>query len=67
MNEQTNKYKARPTEIPEGTYTPFLLAVSVLFMGWGLITHWILSVAGLVAFFIVLWRWIKEIIYERKE
>jgi hypothetical protein len=66
MEEQTNKAsKAQPEEIPEGTYIPFLLAVSLLFIGWGLISYWMISVAGTIGFFIALTGWIKEMLYER--
>jgi hypothetical protein len=57
--------KAQPEEIPKGTYLPFLLAVSVLFIGWGLISYWMISVAGIIGFFIALTGWIKEMLYER--
>jgi hypothetical protein len=66
MEEQNNNTsKAQPEEIPRGTYMPFLLAVSVLFMGWGLISYWMISVAGIIGFFIALTGWIKEMLYER--
>jgi hypothetical protein len=63
--EKTQMNKAQPEEIPQGTYMPFLLAVSVLFMGWGLISYWMISVAGVIGFFIALTGWIKEMLYER--
>lgn len=67
MEEQTRKTsKAQPEEIPKGTYMPFLLAVSLLFMGWGLLTNPIISVAGTTGFFIALAGWIKEMMYERR-
>lgn len=68
MEEQnTNKQKAQPEEISKGTYVPFLLAVSLLFLGWGMISNALLSLAGLIGFFYVLWKWIKEMMYERTE
>ena len=68
MEEPNSKMeKAHPTKIPRGTYMPFFLAVSLLFMVWGLISYWIISVAGVIGFFIALGGWIKEIIYERSE
>jgi protein-S-isoprenylcysteine O-methyltransferase Ste14 len=67
MEEQNEMTKARPEEIPEATYHPFLLAVSVLFIGWGLISFWVISVAGAIGFFIALAGWIKEMIYDRTE
>lgn len=67
MEEQNNKpSKAQPEEIPRSTYMPFMLAFSLLFMGWGLLTNWMISVAGTIGFFIALAGWIKEMIYERR-
>ena len=67
MEEEINKQsKAKPEEIPKGSYMPFLLAVSLLFMGWGLLTNPIISVAGTIGFFIALGGWIKEMLYERR-
>lgn len=57
--------KATPEHIPKPTYMPFILAVSLLFMGWGLIANPIISVAGLIGFFIALTGWIKDLIHER--
>ncbi len=65
MVENTKEYKAQPEEMPVETYQPFLLAVCVLFTGWGLISNYLLSLVGLVGFFIVLAKWIKEMMYER--
>jgi len=64
MNNDMNK--AQPEEIPKGTYMPFLLAVSLLFIGWGLISYWIMCVAGAIGFFIALAGWIKEMMYEQR-
>jgi len=67
MEGENNKTsKAQPEEIPKGTYIPFLLAVSVLFIGWGFLTNPIISIAGTIGFFIALAGWIKEMIYERR-
>ena len=67
MEEKNDKTsKARPEGIPRGTYIPFLAAVSVLFIGWGLLSNWIISVTGTIGFFIALAQWIKEMIYERE-
>jgi hypothetical protein len=58
--------KAKPEMIPRPTYWPFIMAVSLLFIGWGLIETWIISVAGAIGFFIALAGWIKELLYERR-
>lgn len=63
--ENTDEFKAQPEKIPRETYQPFLLAVCVLFIGWGLISNYLLSLVGLIGFFIVLAKWIKEMLYER--
>lgn len=67
MEDQDTETKAQPENIPRGTYMPLFLAVSLLFMGWGLISNWIISVTGAIGFFIALWGWIKEMMYERTE
>ena len=57
--------KAKPEILPKPTYMPFLLAVSLLFVGWGLLSTWIISVAGGVGVCISLYGWIKELLHER--
>ena len=65
--EKTVKVKATLQNIPAPTYWPFLLAVSLLFLGWGLLTYWMIAVAGVIGFFIALTGWIKDILHERGE
>ena len=65
--EQQNTSKPKPQEIPKETYAPLLLAVSVAFICWGLLSTWIISVTGVIGFFIALAEWIKEMLYERTE
>lgn len=65
MEDLEQEYvKAKPEQMPQPTYMPFLLAVSVLFLGWGLLSTWIFSVAGLIGMFIAIYGWIKELLYE---
>jgi hypothetical protein len=59
------KVKAKPEVLPKPTYWPFIMAATLLFIDWGLISTWILSVAGAIGFFIALGGWIKEMLYER--
>ena len=49
--------KAKPEILPRPTYTPFLLALSLVLMAWGLISTWIISVTGLVGLCISLHGW----------
>jgi hypothetical protein len=46
---------------PQPTYAPFMLALGVTMMFWGLATSPIMSAAGFVAFAWALWTWISEI------
>ena len=58
--------KARPEVMPRPTYWPLIMAAALLFIGWGLISTWLLSAAGTIGFFIALTGWIKDLIYERR-
>ncbi len=68
MIEEQNKSaaNAKPEKIPQPTYWPLMTAVSLLFLSWGLLTTWIICVAGAIGFFISLAGWIKDLIYERR-
>ena len=46
---------------PEPTYAPFMLAVGVTMLFWGLATSPVMSAAGFVVFACALWTWIAEI------
>ena len=59
--------KAKPELLPEPTYMPFLLALSLLFIGWGLLSTWIISVAGFLGFCVSLYGWIKALLHERTD
>ena len=56
--------KAKPEVLPKPTYWPFFLALGLMFMGWGLLTTWIISVAGFIVFVISLIGWINIIRHE---
>jgi len=58
--------KAKPEILPEPSYMPFLLAVSLLFVGWGLLSTWIISVGGLIGIGVSIYGWIKAMLYERR-
>lgn len=64
-NEAKQEYvKARPEVLPRPTYIPFLLAVSLLFLGWGLLTTWVISLAGVAGVCISIYGWIKDLLHE---
>jgi hypothetical protein len=58
------KVKAKPEHLPQPTYWPFFLALGVMFCGWGLLTTWLISVAGLIVFTISLIGWINILRHE---
>jgi hypothetical protein len=57
--------KAKPEILPSPTYAPFLFAVSLLFLGWGLIAFWLISAAGVIGISISVYLWIKDLLHER--
>jgi len=64
----TQEYvKAKPEILPKPTYMPFLFAISLLFVGWGLLSTWIIAVAGVIGMFISIYGWIKELLHERPD
>lgn len=67
MEKEFEFVKAKPEILPKPTYMPFVLAISVLFLAWGLLSTWIISVAGAVGIFISIYGWIKAMLYERRE
>jgi hypothetical protein len=62
--DQLEKVKAKPEELPHPTYWPFFLALGLMFLGWGLLTTWLISVAGLIVFVISLIGWINILRHE---
>lgn len=64
--EQEKFVKAKPEILPQPTYTPFLLALSFLFIGWGLLTSWVIAVGGGGGLCFAIYGWIKQMLYERE-
>jgi hypothetical protein len=58
------KVKAKPEHLPQPTYWPFFLALGLMFCGWGLLTTWLISVAGLIVFIVSLIGWINILRHE---
>ncbi|HEY6954166.1 MAG TPA: hypothetical protein VI385_02930 [Flavisolibacter sp.] len=64
----TQEYvKARPEVLPKPTYMPFLFAFSLMLLGWGLLSSWMISVAGVVGMGISIHGWIKDLLNEPGE
>lgn len=56
--------KARPEILPNPTYWPFFLAMGLAFMFWGLLTTWVILIAGFIIFSIALIGWINQMRHE---
>lgn len=57
---------AKPQELPKPTYFPFLLAFFVMLLAWGLISLWVISIAGIIGICISLAGWINDMLYEQR-
>jgi hypothetical protein len=62
--QKDEKELAKPDRLPEPTYWPFFTAIGLVFGGWGLLTTWLISVAGLIIFTISLVGWINILRHE---
>ncbi len=61
---EKEKIKAKPEHLPKPTYWPFFMALGLMFAGWGLLTIWLISAAGLLVFVISLIGWINILRHE---
>ena len=61
---ETEKIKAKPEFLPKPTFWPFFMALGLMFAGWGLLTIWLFSAAGLLVFVISLIGWINILRHE---
>jgi hypothetical protein len=58
------KVKAKPEILPKPTYWPFFLALGIVFLGWGLLTTWLISLAGLIILITALTGWLNILRHE---
>jgi hypothetical protein len=64
LQNENEKVKAKPEVLPQPTYWPFFLAMGLMFLGWGLLTTWLISLAGFIVFVISLIGWINILRHE---
>jgi hypothetical protein len=69
LTDETNSTKISwheplPEKIPEPTYWPFLMAFGIVLVFWGLVSTWIISLAGVIIFAASLAGWIGDLIHE---
>jgi hypothetical protein len=66
-NQEPSKlYKAIPEELPKPTYAPFFVAMGVALLFWGLISSFIISIAGVCTFAFGLGIWIKNLLADHE-
>jgi len=70
LTDQANSTKISwhaplPEKIPEPTYWPALLAFGVVLILWGLVSTWLISLAGIIITGFSLAGWIGAMIHER--
>lgn len=58
------RFAAKPEQLPEPTWWPFFLAMGLAFIGWGLISTWVITVGGVIVLFISLIAWINILRHE---
>ncbi len=61
QNQEDEKVKAKPEHLPKPTYWPFFFALGLSFAGWGLLSNWLISLAGGIVFIISLFGWINNL------
>lgn len=52
---------ASTEEIPEPTYVPAALAMGIMMLLWGILTNWLMSLAGAVLMAWAIKTWIREV------
>jgi len=68
MENKPQQYvKAKPEVLPKPTYMPFLFAMSLVFFAFGLLSYWLITIAGLTGMSISIYGWIKILIDERTD
>lgn len=58
------RFLAQPSQLPDPTYWPFFMAIGLCFIGWGLISTWLIGAGGLIVFVISLVGWINILRHE---
>jgi hypothetical protein len=58
---ELNAPETTPRKATEPTYAPFMLALGITMLFWGLATSPIMSIGGLIVFVWASWMWIRQI------
>ncbi|WP_425399288.1 hypothetical protein [Aeoliella sp.] len=60
----TVKNELPPELPPDPTYVPVAMALGIAMLVWGILTHWVMSLAGAGLFVWALWSWMSEICHQ---
>jgi hypothetical protein len=52
--------KPKPEVLPKPTYWPFFFAMGLTFLAWGLLTTWVVFIAGTLIFTVAIIGWINQ-------
>jgi hypothetical protein len=58
--------KPIPEKTPPPTFWPVSLAMSIIFILWGIISTWVISVVGLILFGISVRGWVMDLLNEQQ-
>lgn len=63
VNPQPGWQTRQPETLPSPTYWPIVMAAGIVFILWGTVTTFIISLVGLVMFAVALAGWIGDLRY----
>lgn len=66
MKKTEKVHKAEPQRLPEPTYWPFMLALGIVVLLWGVLTNYVVSIIGFIVFVVALAGWISDLFKEAK-
>jgi len=66
MTPEPDWHKPQPEQLPQPTYAPLIMALGLMFLLWGAVTHWIVSAAGLAVIAVASALWISDLHYGPK-
>ena len=65
--EATTPAGTSPRKPPRPTYAPFMLALGITLIFWGIVTSPVMSLCGLGVFAWALWMWIRDLAHAWKD
>ena len=66
-DEPPKRAATSPRKPPRPTYAPFMLALGITLIFWGIVTSPVMSLCGLGVFAWALWMWIRDLAHAWKD